>query len=168
MSDLVAINLSADETTNEFAKASALRTAIYEAAHNNSDDQFKYDSAIRDYNANLATGSKNPDLKVPEAPFKWVVEPAIDAPDGYAAAVRSTTERLTSLIPIATFNASDPKPVYPPNTIAIGHQIGNTAWYTALDNDTVPAGKTVMGPDGHMYEKWNHPFRTQGQYEQVG
>jgi len=153
---------TADMASKAFGQAAALATAQYESAMRNTDNQFIYDSAIRDYNLNMANGSKNPDLHVPEAPLKWVVEPG-QGEDGYAAAVQSTTERLTSAIPISTFNAAVPV-VYPPGHASIGHQIGDSAFWTTMPDDTIPGGELVMWSDGRVYKKQLNPWSKTGLY----
>ena len=144
-----------------FGQAAALATAQYEAAMRNTDNQFIYDSALRSYNAQMANGALTPPM-VPIAPFKWVVEPGVE-PDGYAAAVESTTERLTSAIPISTFNAAIPV-VYPPGHADIGHQIGDSAFWTTMPDDTIPGGELVMWSDGRVYKKQLNPWSKTGLY----
>jgi len=156
---------TADMASKAFGQAAALATAQYESAMRNTDNQFIYDSAIRDYNLNMANGTKA-ELPVPVAPFKWVVEPG-QGEDGYAAAVQSTTERLTSAIPISTFNAAVPV-VYPPGHASFGHQIGDSAFWTTLPDDTINGGEQALGPDGRIYVKQTNVFTKTGLYRLVG
>lgn len=155
------LNLSMDQTSLSQAQANSIRSATLEAAERNTDEQFKYNNAIKGHNAQMANGALTPP-PVPEAPAKWVVEPPLP-PDGFAAAVPSPTEKLTSSIPISSFNAAVPV-IYPPGHASIGHQIGDSAFYTTLPDDTIPGGEDVLWSDGRIYTKRTNPFSKTGQY----
>lgn len=154
-------SLSADQTSLSTAQANSIRSANLEAADWNTRDQWMFDNAVRGYNAQMAAGALTPPA-VPVAPPKWVVEPPLP-PDGFAAAVQSPTEKLKSSIPLATFNAAVPI-VYPPGTADIGHQIGDSVFYTVMPDDTMPGGSPVLGPDGHEYRKQVNPWSKVGLY----
>lgn len=153
--------LSTDLTSYSTAVANSIHSAALEAADWNTRDQWMFDQERKDYNANMAAGSKNPNLNPPVAPYKWIIEPP--QPGGFAAAVRSTTEQLTSSIPLSTFNAAVPI-VYPPGHADIGHQIGDSAFYTAMPDDTIPGNEEVMWSDGRIYVKRTNPWSVTGQY----
>ncbi len=159
-------------TDSETAKFNQLQASMWAVQQNNANDQFIYDGKIRNYNLNLDSGQQRVTPPPPVAPFKWVLA----APDanGYVFYERSKTERLTSPIPVLTFNPADPPKLdLQPDVTDIGTAIpgdGNKGWYYVGRFDTRPVGFTVTmpGPDGNpvKFQKWGSPWGYK--YEVVG
>jgi hypothetical protein len=169
---VLAIGLSAQtaapdvsQTTLTFAQQSILASSTYQVAFLNADLQKRYDMAVTDYNANMQSGTSKVAPRIPVAPLAWQLAPA-DA-NGFVF-YQYGPGVITSSIPLATVNLGTLKPpVSAPNTIDICAETSSKGWFQACDDDTVPSGLTVPGPNAGMYLKWGTPFRKQGIYQRV-
>jgi len=144
---------SADQTTLTAAQANILASSKANCALLNNNEIKTYISAYNDYCLAMGSGSFVPvERRTPPAPpFAWVLAPA-DA-NGFVFYIQSTTETVCAQLPPVTYVGGITAPVYPPDVVAIGHQI-IPGWFSVLPNDTWPAGKeTEAQPDGHVYVK---------------
>lgn len=152
-------------TTLEDAIANQLADSTDMVARLRANDQFNYDQSIRNFDANMESGQPNVNEKPPVAPFAWVLSPPNAA--GFVFYERSNTIRLTSSIPIDTFDAGAPQAPKPLNVIDIGKSINGTKWYSVGPMDTFPLGMTTPPQtDGHTYQKFGAPVGA-GWYLQV-
>ena len=122
----------------------------------NADRTGRYDTAITNFNLNMASGQQGVNTKPPVAPFAWVLTP----PDvnGMVFYAISSTVKIVGTVPVSTFNAGAPQPAKAPNVIDIGKSIGGSKWYTVGPDDTFPLGMTTPPQaDGHTYLKFGAP-----------
>ena len=127
-------------TSPETAKANVLAASIENVRVRNLNDQAHYDGAVRDYNANLATGQKHDASYLPPiAPLKWQLAD-VDA-EGYTF-YQQGPEHLVPTPPltISTVDLGN-LTVAPrdPNHIAVGNRIEG-AWFQVGSGDGTPNG----------------------------
>jgi hypothetical protein len=119
--------------------------------------QSQYDSAVKDYNANLSSGTLKVAPPLPVAPHSWVFEPAVA---GGAPGLTQTGALIVSSIPIQTLNLGGLQQLTPGNApqgvfAGIGPQLWKSSYYSALYGDTWPDGELSppQPPDGTQYTR---------------
>ena len=148
-------SLDASATSLESARANILASSTEQVQRLNDDLRVRFDSAMTDFNLNMASGQSGVNSTPPKAPFAYELAPPNE--DGFVFYQISKTTRIVGTVTPATFNAGAPQPPKPKNVIDIGTNFFGK-WWSVGPMDTFPCGMTTPPQaDGHIYEKYCAP-----------